>query len=170
VRSSVCASCSRSQWVLGHVGHHRAMEPLAIAGYVMIAGAAVLAVILGALAGALAWGTRVSVLWAGALAAGAYFTVTVLLESARLAPAAIIGMPPLILTLLTSWLAAHYLEVRARLRRVWATLVALACALLIGLLWGSLFRLGFWVPISVALAADVCLIALFYRRRSASAQ
>jgi hypothetical protein len=81
----------------------------------MVASAAVLAVMLGALAGAIAWAVKGNVFWAGVLAAGAYFAVAVLLESHRPVAAAIVGMPPLMLTLLSSWLAASYLQ--ARLRR-----------------------------------------------------
>lgn len=134
------------------------MEPLAVAGYVMVASAAVLAVMLGALAGAIAWAVKGNVFWAGVLAAGAYFAVAVLLESHRPVAAAIVGMPPLMLTLLSSWLAASYLQ--ARLRRPWAAAAALGCALLLGFIWGFLFRIGLWTAVSVALAADACLIAL----------
>jgi hypothetical protein len=76
----------------------------------------------------------------------------------------------LLLTLLASWLIAHHLEARARFRRISATLVALGAAALLGFLWIPLFRLGLWIPVSVALAADACLIVMFYRSRKASAQ
>ena len=66
----------------------------------------------------------------------------------------------MILTLLTSWLTARYFEARARLRRAWATLVALGAAVLLGFLCLLLFRLGLWAPVYAALAADICLILL----------
>ena len=56
------------------------MEPLAAAGYVMIASAAVLALGLGAVAGAIAAAFRSRVLWPGLLGAGVYFCVTVLMD------------------------------------------------------------------------------------------
>jgi hypothetical protein len=146
------------------------MEPLGVAGYVMVAAAAVLAVILGALGGAIAWALKRSLLWVALLVAGGYFAAEVLLGSSSVAPAAVIGIPPLILTLLTSWLTARYLQVRASFRRIPATLVGLGSALLLGFLWGFLFRLGLWAPVSVALAADACLIVLFYRSRKVIAQ
>jgi hypothetical protein len=146
------------------------MEPVGAAGYVMVAAAAVLAVILGAFAGAIAWAVRCSLFWAALLAAGAYLAIEVLLGSASLAPAAVIGIPPLILTLLTSWLTARYLEARARFRHISATLVALGFTLLLGFLWGFSFRLGLWAPVSLALVADACLIVLFCRSRKEIAQ
>ena len=141
------------------------MGPVGAAGLVMIAAAAVLAVILGAFAGAIAWAVQRGLLWAGLLAAAGYLATEVLLGSASPVPALVIGMPPLILALLTSWLTARYLEARARFRRIWATLVALGCALLLGFLWGFSFRLGVWVAVALALAADACLIVLLYRSR-----
>lgn len=155
---------------MARVGHHRVMEPVAVAGYVMVAAAAVLAGMVGAFGGAIAWAVNGSLLWGGLLATGGYLAATVLLGSARLGPAAVVGIPPLILTLLTSWLIASYLEARTRLRHIWATVVALGCALLLGFLWGFLFRLGLWTPVSVALAADVCLGLLLYRSRKAVGQ
>ena len=146
-------------------GHPRAMGPVGAAGYVMVTSAAILAMILGALAGAIAWPIRCSLLWPALLAAAAYLATTVILGNAALWPAVVIGLPPLLLTLLTSWLAASYLEERARLRRIWAALAALGCALLVGFLWGFSFRLGLWVPAYLAIAIDACLIVLFYRRR-----
>src|SRR5262245_25790554 len=144
-----------------------AVGPVGAAGYVMVASAAVLAVMLGALAGAIAWALGRWLLWLALLAAVTYFAITVFVESARFWPAAVIGMPPLVLTLLTSWLTAHYLAARWRWRRMPAALVGLGCSLLLGFLWGFLFRLGLWVPVWVALAADACLIAMFYLRMRA---
>ena len=91
--------------------------------------------------------------------------MTVLLGSYSLTGAAVFGIPPLILALLTCWLTARSLEARARLRRIWASLVGLGCALFLGFLCLLLFRVSFWAPVSVALAADVCLILFIYRSR-----
>src|SRR5688500_7892548 len=136
------------------------MEPLAIAGYVSVVSNAVLGVTLGALGGAIAWALQRNFLWVVLLAAGGYLATTVLLGSSRLAASAIIGIPPLAMTVLAAWLTARYLETRPGFPRLWATLVALGSALLLGFLWLFLFRLGLRTPVSVALAADVCLIAL----------
>lgn len=142
------------------------MGPVGAAGYVIVASAAVLAVFLGALGGTIAWAVKRGLLWGGLAAIGVYLAKTVVLESASLTSSAVIGIPPLIMTLLTSWMTASYLEARTRLWRMWAALLGLACALLLGILWGFLFRLGLRAPVSVAIAADVCLIAVFlYRRR-----
>jgi hypothetical protein len=72
----------------------------------------------------------------------------------------------LVLTLLISWLTACFLETRVRLRRLWATLLAVGCAVLVGFLWLFLFRVSFRIPLLVALAADIGLIVLLYRTRS----
>jgi hypothetical protein len=112
------------------------MEPLGAAGYVMVAAAAVVAMFLGALAGTIAWAVKRGPLWGGVAAMGAYLASTVVFGSARLAPAALIGIPLLTLTLLTSWLTASQLEARMRLRRMWAALLGFACALLLGYPWG----------------------------------
>ena len=146
------------------------MGPVAVAGYVMIGAAAALALILGAFAGAIAWAAQRSLLLFFLLAAAGYFGETVLLGSARLAPAAVIGIPFLILTLLTSWLTARYLEAHARLRRIWAALAGLCGALVLGFFSGFSLRLGVSAAVSLALTADACLIVLFFRSRTANAE
>lgn len=136
------------------------MAPLAAAGYVSIAALAVEAVIVGAFCGAIVGAVKVRLLWAGPLAAGGYLAAIILLGSHSLEAVAVFGMPLMILTLLTSWLTARYFESRVRLRRTWATLVALGCALLLGFLCLLLFKLSMWAPVYAALAADICLILL----------
>ena len=71
------------------------------------------------------------------------------------------------LTLLISWLAAGYLEVRAKWRPMWAVLAAICCALIAGFLCGFLFRLSMWAPAVFAATTDVVLIAflMFLSRR-----
>jgi hypothetical protein len=143
------------------------MEPLAIAGYLLVATAVVDAVIVGAFAGAIGRAVSGSLLWVGLLVAGGYLAGTVLLASYSLAAAAVFGLPPLVLTFLISWLTACCLEARARLRRIWTTLVAICCALTAGLMCGLLFRLGMWAPVIFAVAADGFLIIflVFLTRR-----
>ncbi|HEU5179801.1 MAG TPA: hypothetical protein VFW45_03350 [Candidatus Polarisedimenticolia bacterium] len=146
------------------------MEPIGAAGYVMVAAAAVLAIGLGALAGAIAWVARCNPVWMGLLAAGGYLVETVLLHSAAPGPSIIIGFPPLLMTLLIAWLVAGYLGKRARLGRPWAALAGSVCALVLGFLWGFSFRLGLWPPISLALVADTCLILWIVLRWKAVAR
>ncbi|HZO02486.1 MAG TPA: hypothetical protein VFB93_14925 [Burkholderiales bacterium] len=146
------------------------MEPIAVAGYVAIAANAVLAVMLGAFAGAIAWAVRGSFASAALIAAAAYFGAAVVFGSSRLEAAGIVGVPPLILTFLIAWLAAGYLEARARLRRAWAALLGVGCALLLGFLWGFVFRLGLSAALYTALAIDVGLIVLACLSRKALAR
>ena len=145
------------------------MEPLAAAGYVMIAAAAVLAMLLGSLAGAIAWLSRCSLLWPGLLAAAGYLAETVFLESAAPGPSAVIGLPPMLMTMLISWLVAGTLERRAGLGRVWAALAGLGAALLLGFLWGFSLRLGLWPAVSLALITDACLFLVILMRRKRAA-
>jgi hypothetical protein len=150
------------------------MEPLAIAAYVFIASAVVLAMLFGALGGAVARVVGRGLPWIAVLTAGAYLVATVLLDSYRLGPAVVIGMPYLLFTLLTCWLTGHYLEFRAGLRRIPAAFVALGCTLLIGYLWGFLLRLGLWAALATTLVADAGLVVwlglvLYRGRRSPAA-
>jgi hypothetical protein len=142
------------------------MEPLASAIYVEIAASAVLAVLWGAAGGALAWLFRLRLLWGVLLTAGGYLAQEVLFGPLRLRSVALIGLPPLILALLTSWLAARCLERRAGLwRRIGTALAALACGLALGSLCLMTGRLDLWAPSYVGLAGDACLLALLYLSR-----
>lgn len=124
----------------------------------MMAGAAVLALLLGAIAGSLARAIRRGFAWMALLAAAAYFATTVLTQSFSLVGAAAFGVAPLVLTFLASWLTAGYLETRMKLRRLWAALAAFGAAVAAGSLWLLSFRLGVWAGIGLVLAADMLLI------------
>ena len=133
------------------------MEPVAAAGYVIIAAHAVLGVLLGALAGAIVSALGRGLIWAG-VAAAAIYLGEALLHSTRLAAAALIGLPPLVLTLLTCWIVARWLQARPKWRRLWAVPAAFASALILGFLWMLLFRHSVQLPITVAMVADVGLL------------
>jgi hypothetical protein len=146
------------------------MEPLARAGYVMVAGTMVLALMVGAIGGAFAWAVRGrpvrnSLLWAGSLAVMFFLAMSYFVQHIRLRPAATVGLPLLILALLGSWLTAGLLETHARWRRIWAALVALVCGLLLGFLCMKTGRFDFWAPIPVAIVADLALAATLVRTR-----
>jgi hypothetical protein len=145
------------------------MAPVASAALVMIAATAVLGVFWGAPAGAIAWSIRLRLVWAVALAVGGYLAQAVLFEHIRFVAAAAIGLPPLLLSLLTSWQAARYFETWKRYSRIRAGLLALGCGALSGFLCLLTARLHLWAPSYVALAANVCLIALLYRSRASQA-
>ena len=141
------------------------MEPLAIAAYTAIAGAATLGALVGILAGAIASAIRGSVVWIALAAAAAYLVQMVFFEFTRLEAAAAIGLPPMLLTLLTCWLVARFLQSRRQWRRHWAIAAAVACALIAGVADLMLFRLAVWAPSALALVAVMALtaVALFLR-------
>ena len=133
------------------------MEPVATAGYVIIAAHAVLGVLLGALAGAIVSALGRGLAW-GIVAAVAIYLGKALLHSTRLAAAALIGIPPLLLTLLACWLAARWLQARPKWRRLWAVPAGCAAAVLLGFLWMLLFRHSVQLPVTVAILADLGLL------------
>jgi hypothetical protein len=143
------------------------MEPLAAAGYVLIGAALFVATVVGACAGAVAWAVKARLEWIGLLAVAGYLAAAGPLLSISLGAAVDLGVPPLLLALLTSWLIARELEIRARWRSIWAALAACASAVIVG--FASVRLFGRDVP-SFALAADAFLILLAVlatRRRTA---
>lgn len=142
------------------------MGPIGTAGYVFVASALVFAFLFGALGGTIGWAFRLRLLWAGLAAAAGYLAVMVPTFGVRPETVAVMGIPPLTLTLLVSWLTARDAETRARLHHLFATLVGLVCAIIAGTLVLYLFRLSAWAPVRMSLAADVFLAVLFYRPRT----
>lgn len=147
------------------------MEPLAVGAIVSIAGTAALAVIIGALSGAVVWRVRHGLIWGGLLSISAYLFVFAIDGDFSLRGAAVFGGPPLVLTFLISYLAARQLTARANLRALWATVAALASALAVGTLYLLWFRFGLlrsspWEPIWTAAGADVCLLLVAIRDRT----
>lgn len=143
------------------------MGPVAAAGYLLLTSAFLDAVFVGAFAGAIAWAVKRNLLWIGPVVAAGHHAATGLLASYSLKAAGLFGIPALVLTLLISWLAACYLEVRAKWRPMWAVLAAICCALIAGFMCGFLFRLSIWAPPAFAATTDVVLILflLFLSRR-----
>jgi len=90
-------------------GHRTVMEPLAVATISSIAGAAVLAALIGAVSGAVVWRVRHGLVLGGFLSIGAYLLVLVIDGGFSLRGAAVFGGPPLVLTFLVSYLAARHL-------------------------------------------------------------
>lgn len=144
------------------------MEPLARAGYVMIAGMLVLATTVGAVGGAFAWAVRGrpvrrSLPWVGLLAVIFFLTESYFLEHIRVIATAALGLPALILALLGSWLVAGFLETRGRWHRIGSALVGFACGVVLGFACMMTARFAFWTPIPVAITADVILLAVVWR-------
>jgi hypothetical protein len=125
----------------------------------MIAALVVMAVMVGAVGGAIAWAVGAGLLWGGILTVGAFLAATVLVESYSLKAATLLGLPLLVLAFLIAWLTARYLEARAKFRRIAAALLALGAALVVGFLCLLLGRIELLAPVWVAASADGCLIA-----------
>jgi hypothetical protein len=148
------------------------MEPLATAAYVMIAAVYVEGLLVGAVAGAIAWAIKRNHLWLGLVAAGGYLAVSRLQDTFSLKGAVAFGVPPLVFTFLVSWLTARHLEVRRRFRTIWACLLAVCCALIVGIISGFLFRVHIWAPVAFASGASVLLllVSLFPMHRRQAVQ
>jgi len=104
------------------------MEPLAIAGYMLLASTAVSGAMAGALGGAMAWGLRIHFLWGAALAVAMHLAVAWFDIHIKLEGAALFGGLPLVTSLASSWFIARHLETRAK----WHHALATGAGLLIG--------------------------------------
>lgn len=143
------------------------MEVVANGFKILTASVVVTAVTIGALSGAVAWRIKNGLILGGLSALGVYFLAVAmslnLLSWFKLV--LLFGVPPLIMTFLISYLTALHLKAHGKLCPLWASLAALGGALILGILYGFLFRVGFEVPIWTALGVDACLILLAVRRR-----
>jgi hypothetical protein len=144
------------------------MEPVAFGFLATIVGTVVFAVVADALIGAVVWKLRFSFAW-GCLGAGIYLVVTPPFVDFAFLAFGRLSAPPLIMTLLTSYLTARYVRVLHHVRAVWATIAALGCASILGafylFLFTHLFMTSFWKPILMAVGADACLLVLAIRSR-----
>jgi hypothetical protein len=118
------------------------MAPVAY-GIMATVGAAILvAILVGAIGGTIN-GRLKGDLFLGALSVlGTYLVALAVMGDLWLVPLA--AMLPLILTFLFGSLVARYLETRAHLRPLFATLGALGTALFAGFLYLMLIRFGSW--------------------------
>lgn len=139
------------------------MEPVGYGILFAIAASAGNSVLLGAVIGAAVWRLR----WGlplGGLGAGVYLVVAARsIHFAFLAFAAIFA-PPLVMSLLASYLTGRYLGGHRHVRFAWATLAALGVGLVFAALYLLLLRARFpddlWTPAWAALGVDVCLALL----------
>ena len=147
-----------------------AVAPIAAAVEFTIAGAGILAVLLGAIGGVVLWKMRINLLL-GVPAVAAVYVVVLILSSGlfwlRLSLAA--GLLPLIQAALLSHLLATFLQTRAKLRSVWSALAALASSLVVGFLTLLPVRLDLWTSNWLAVGIIACIFVLsFTVRKSVS--
>ena len=142
------------------------MAPVAAAAYATIGATALLAVIIGAVGGAVLWRARHGLALGGLFVVGAFFVAFAAFIGFSWRGALVFGVIPLILTFLISFLAARQLRTRANFRPIWASLAALGTALILGLLYMLLFRIDPWVQAWVGAVLDVGLAWLAIRDRT----
>lgn len=144
------------------------MAPVAFGALAWIAGMVVISVFTGAVIGAAVWRLKSGLIW-GAACVAVYLLVAPKLCDAALVPFARLNASPLILTFLSSYLAARRLRARGRKSAVWVTVAGFGCGLAVALLYMILFRALFmtnpWRPVLIAFAADVCLVLLAIRTK-----
>jgi hypothetical protein len=144
------------------------MAPVAAAAMVMIAAAAVLAYLAGAIGGAVVWLLRWNLLLGG-LATFCGYVVWSIAEhdwdTGWLRGDLIWGAPMMSLAFLVSSASARWLAARVRLRPIWVALAAFVFTLCFGIVYMLMFRLDLLMPLYVALALDVCLVVMLIRMR-----
>ena len=149
------------------------MEPIAVGFMIMVAGAAFLGVVVGAMGGAVVWRLRGGLVLGGALTACAYL-LSLILEHHEdfifLRTKLIWGIPSMSVSFLVGSVSARWLEARTRLRPVWIALAAFGISLALGVLYMSMFRISMKAPLEAALAADICLILLLMGLRKSVVQ
>lgn len=136
---------------------------------VSAAAAAVFAVAIGALGGALSWRAEHGLALGGPATAAAYLVAAAGALGLPLLPLALTwGLPALAMAFLGTSLGARQLNARAGLRPLGAALAALGGAFALGTAYLLLFRTGLWTPVWVALAADAGLVLLAASARKAA--
>ena len=145
------------------------MAPVAFGVLAMIAGMAAISVMVGVFIGVVFWRVKYGLAW-GILCIVVYMLVAPGLCDARLTLFARLNAAPMFMTFLCSYLIARFLHARNR-SALWATLAALGCGLVVGVMYMFLFRVFLWVslwyPVLIALVADGCLTMLAIRKRNA---
>jgi len=142
------------------------MAPVAYGFLILIAGAAVAGVAVGALGGTIGWWLKIHILL-GALGTVCLFFLVLALDQGSLQwlnAKVTWGAPPMALTFLLSTAVARWLEMSTRLRPVWTALAAFITALIAGALCLKLFPFSIWAPVVAALGASVGLILVLMRK------
>lgn len=147
------------------------MAPIAFGFLILIAAAAVLGVLAGALGGAVVWWARINLLVGGLLAFGAFALVLVLEgegDQTWMRAKLIWGTPSFVIAFLLCRLTARWLEMRTTLRRGWISLLGFLAAVGLGALYLLLFRIDPKAPLYAAPPAAALLIGLLiWSRRPA---
>ncbi|MGH9867023.1 MAG: hypothetical protein ACREAA_02515 [Candidatus Polarisedimenticolia bacterium] len=139
------------------------MELFAVGFLVLIATAAFMGVVVGAIGGAAAWRLRSNLVVGFVLTVCAFFLVLVADQPGDfiwLRAKLTWGVPPMSMTFLVSSVFARWLETRTTLRPNWIALAALGVSLSTGFLCLLLFRISPGAPLLAALGADLCLVLL----------
>lgn len=133
-----------------------------------IAGAAVLAVFVGALGGAIVWRARLHIALGALLTACAYVLLLIVDHHGRLfwlTAELNWGAPMLALTFLVGSLAGRWIGAHARWRSTLVALASFGVALVVGLSYMFLFRIDIQAPLRWAWVIDAGLVLLLLRSR-----
>jgi len=143
------------------------MAPIAAAVEITVLSSMLLAVLVGALCGAVLWQRS---LLMSALSAVTIFVLAMVADSGFfwLRLAATFGAGPLAQALLLSRFTARELAARLKLRALWSGVLGFIVSLVIGALCLRLpERMDFWMPSWIAAGVVACLLAWSIARRKA---
>jgi len=147
------------------------MEVISNGFVILVAYVAMVAIIMGAVGGAIVWKIRGGLTRGSLSTAGIYLLAAVpIIGFPWLAVALIFGIPLLVLTFLITFLTAHHFETRANLHHILSILAAISTALIAGFLLLMLFRFNLWAPVWITLGADAYLILLVISERKVASQ
>jgi hypothetical protein len=144
------------------------MAPIAAGFMVLVAAAAFLGVMVGAIGGAVAWRVRINLALGLCLTAAALLVVLVATqygEYSWLRAKLAWGAPPLILSYLMVAGSADWLESRTKLPATWTAFVAFCIGLVLGLVYLRLLGISRQAPRLAVPAVALFLLYLLIRPR-----
>jgi len=144
------------------------MEPFANGVMVLIAGAVVTGVLVGAIGGAIVWRLRGNLLLGGFLTLCALVLVLVIDELdnfAWLSSKLTWALPSMIFTFLLASIVARSMAEHLGLRPLWIAVAAFLTSLALGLVFLRIFRFSLLAPVLASLALAAYLIVRSWRHR-----
>jgi len=141
------------------------MGAVAAGFYVTVAAAAIVALIIGAIHGAIFWRVRSGLALGSLVSLVVYLVVAFAFFGIFTLGAIFCGIIPLTLSFLSSYLIASYFNKSKGLRPIWSSIAAFSSSLAVGVLYMLSFRAGLWVPLVLGLVANGYLASLVIKSR-----